>query len=146
MDVLSLIDKDIWGIDPFFHTANKMLNKTGIHDIKIDLIEHADRFEVKANLPGVSPECIKTTFDLMRNTLTISVNRFEEKNTAGSGEVPPSVHFRERSSFSLSRVIPFKHGSVAGEKITAKHDNGVLELTLPKTNDDRKQVLDIKIS
>jgi len=145
MDILNLIDKDIWGVDPFFHTANKIFNKPGGHDIKIDLIEHVDHFTIKANLPGVTVDCIRVNFDLVRHTLNISVVENMEKSEVASGD----VHFRERSSFLTSRIIPFKQGSVDVTDIGAKYEDGVLELNVKKINEginDKNQFVEVKVT
>lgn len=147
MDVLGLIDKDIWGIDPFFHTANRALNKAGGHDIKVDLIEYEDHFNIKVSLPGVPAECVKVKFDTTKSTLTVSVDQTIERER--EAEPPGNVHFRERSSFSTCRVIPFKHGSVVHESITAKCNDGLLTINIDKVKDSGQEnahVFDIKIN
>lgn len=145
MDSLGLIDRDIWGVDPFFHTAAKLLNKPSSGGITIDLVEQVDHFDVKANLPGFAKENVNVEYDSRRDTLTISVQQTSERER----EDPNTgiTHFKERSEIKSSRVIPFKHGSVDPNSIDAKYENGVLAIKLSKRIDleDNKN-LSIKIN
>jgi HSP20 family protein len=145
MDVLGLIDRDIWGIDPFFHTTNRILNKADGHDIKVDMIEYEDHFTVKVNLPGVPSEYINVKFDTAKFTLTISV----DQNTEREAEAPVNVHFRERSSFCTSRIIAFEHGSIKPESVVAKSSDGLLTINVDKVavvGPQNSHVIDVKIT
>lgn len=128
MDVLGFIERDIWGVDPFFNTTGRYSN-----GIKIDLIEHTDHFQLKADVPGVTTENIRVVYDLKRDTLYIhSDQTTESKKTCDQG----IMHFNERNEVSSCRMIPFKHGIVDHSKIEAKHEDGVLQVTLKKYSID----------
>lgn len=147
MEALGLIDRDIWGVDPFFHTAAKLLNKPSAGGIKVDLVEHVDHFIVKADVPGFTKENVKVDYDSKRDTLTISVEQTTEREGEDVG-VPGLMHFKERNEIKSSRVIPFKHGSVEPSQIEAKYEDGVLSVTLNKRVDTNRENgnLSIKIN
>lgn len=146
MEALGLIDRDIWGVDPFFHTAAKLLNKPSAGGIKVDLIEHTDHFDIKADMPGFTKENVNVDYDSRRDTLTISVQQTTESDVAH--DIPGLMHFKERSEIKSSRIIPFKHGSVDPGQIVAKYENGVLTVKLNKRveTDHEDENLSIKIN
>ena len=89
----------------------------------VDIFENDKEITLLADMPGVASEDI--SIDLNDNVLSISgeVKPFEEKD-----ESDVLVEFeigRYTRQFSLSEVID-------QGKIEAKHEDGVLRLTLPK--------------
>lgn len=92
---------------------------------KTDIKEEDGKYVLEADLPGFEKENIKLGVD--NDILTISAERHsehEDKNKAGS-------YIRcERSYGSYSRS--FDVSAIDSEKITAKYENGVLTLDMPK--------------
>jgi HSP20 family molecular chaperone IbpA len=89
----------------------------------VDIFESDRQITLLADMPGVAPEDI--TIDLNENVLSIAgeVKPFEEKN-----ESDVLIEFeigRYSRQFTLSEVVD-------QGKIEAKHQDGVLRLTLPK--------------
>lgn len=90
----------------------------------VDIYETDDSVVVKAELPGLTREQVDV--EIRDRVLTLRGERKVEKDVKGE-----SYHRMERAygsflrSFSLPSVVD-------EEKITAKLDNGVLEITLPK--------------
>jgi HSP20 family protein len=90
----------------------------------IEVVEKADKFLIKVELPGVKEEDINIS--LVGNTLTIE----GEKET--ESEVEKKGYYYTESSyggFSRSMTIP---STVDASNIEANCDKGVLEITLPK--------------
>ncbi len=81
----------------------------------VDIYENKDEILIVADLPGVATEAL--TINLDREQLTIDARR--EKGPAGD----EAVDYR--------RVFVVPHG-VDADKISAKLQNGVLRLALPK--------------
>ena len=127
MESIGLIDRDIWGVDPFYHTATKIFNKP----IKIDLEELPDRFYLRADVPGLDKGGVTVEYDSNRDTLTIIVVGDVITNNA-----PGLIHFKERDDVGSTRVIPFQRGVVDKDGIDAKCNNGVLTITLNKYIDN----------
>ena len=91
----------------------------------VDVFEKEDRFVVKAELPGMKEEDIDVS--VVGDTLSI---RGEKKTET---EVKKEDYYRsERSYGSFYRSIRLPSG-VDADKIEAGFENGVLELTLPKS-------------
>jgi HSP20 family protein len=93
----------------------------------IDVIEKDDKFIVKAELPGMDEEDIDVS--ATGDTLTI---KGERKTESEVDECEYYLCERSYGTFMRSMVLP---SSVDSEQIEAKYENGVLEVTLPKTKE-----------
>ncbi len=90
----------------------------------IDIFEKDNKFVVKAELPGMNEEDIDVS--VVGDTLTIK----GEKKT--ESEVKDKDYYRsERSYGSFMRSISLP-ATVNADKIEAKYEDGVLEVSLPK--------------
>lgn len=90
----------------------------------IDVVEEADKFSVKVELPGVKEEDVNVS--ITGDTLTIEGEKRAESEVKRTG-----YYYSETSygSFSRSITIP---STIDTGKIEADYDKGVLEITLPK--------------
>ena len=134
------------GLIPFNRRNNNGLTRTGFEDFynmlddffsdglvpgrsllrdtfKLDIVEKDDEYLVEAELPGVKKEEIDLNID--NEQLCISVNR-----TAESGNESKNFVHRERRSSSMSRRVRLQGAKL--DEITAKLDEGVLIVTIPK--------------
>ena len=96
------------------------------HPMKVDVREEDDRFVLEAEIPGVKKENLKV--EAHDGTLTISAE-YNAETEAKDAESDRYV-YRERRTGSLSRS--FNIEGIREEDITAKFENGVLTLNLPK--------------
>lgn len=92
--------------------------------IKADIKENENEFVIDAEIPGVNKEDIK--LDLKDDRLTISVEKTEE-----SKEEKNNYIRRERRYGSTSRS--FSVQNVKAEDVSAKYENGILTIVLPKS-------------
>lgn len=91
----------------------------------VDVFEKDDRFVVKAELPGMKEDDINVS--VVGDTLSIK----GEKKT--ETEVKDEDYYRcERSYGTFYRSIPLP-SNIDANKIEASFDDGVLEVTLPKS-------------
>ena len=90
---------------------------------RTDIRDAGDKFILEAELPGFKKEDIQ--LDLKDGILTISAQHSDENEEKGSSYIR-----RERRYGSFSRS--FDVSGIQEDHITAAHNNGVLELTLPK--------------
>jgi len=102
----------------------------------LDLVETDTALEVRMDVPGVKPEDIDV--QLSGNLLTIAGKRSEEKEENGK-----TYHRVERSygSFSRSLTLPC---NVKDEKVDAKIEEGVLRVTLQKTDDAKTRKIKVQ--
>jgi HSP20 family protein len=91
----------------------------------LDVFEKENKLVVKAEIPGMKEEDIDVS--VVDNTLTIKGERNAET------EVKDEDYYRcERSYGSFFRSVPLP-SAVDASKIEANYEDGVLEVTLPKT-------------
>ena len=94
-------------------------------------------FVVKAELPGIDPKDIDIS--LSEGVLTIRGEKRQEKEEKDEG-----YHLVERSYGSFTRSIRLPR-EVQNEKINASYKNGVLKITLPKSEEAKKKEIKIKV-
>ncbi len=97
----------------------------GSGSFPLDLSESADSFEVRASLPGGKPEDIDIT--VRGDTLTIrGESKAEEERTDQNWLVRES----RAGAFQRTVILPTP---VDSDKVEARCENGMLVLTLPKS-------------
>lgn len=103
--------------DEFFRSGE-------LAEFKTDVTDEGDHYLLEADLPGFRKEDIRLSLD--GDTLTV---RAERHSNVEKKEKDKVVRV-ERSYGSYSRS--FDLTGIQADGITAKYDNGVLQLTLPK--------------
>jgi HSP20 family protein len=104
--------------------------------MRIDLKEDDKQFVVTAELPGVKKEDIKVSIEGNQVSLSAEVKR--EKDVKEGEKVLRSERYHGR----VARTVLLDE-SVDQAKASARYDNGVLELTLPKTQQTTSKLLEI---
>lgn len=107
----------------------------------VNIKENADEFRIEVAVPGMRKEDFKVDFNNGR--LTISSEK-QQENVEKEGE---KVTRREFSYQSFQRSFTIPENVVNAEKISARYENGILHLTLPKREEVKpKPALQIAIS
>jgi HSP20 family protein len=101
-----------------FSTTNSTLPAVNIR-------ENDESFMIEMAAPGLSKENFKVNLD--RNRLVISSELSEEKNVGDE-----KYSRREFSYQSFQRSFALPEGTVDGDKISAKYNNGILIVSIPK--------------
>lgn len=120
-------------IDNFFRRENFF--GTGWSP-NIDIAESDDDIIVKAEIPGVDPKEIDIS--ISGDTLTIRGEKKEEKENKGM-----HYHRVERSYGSFTRTIDLP-APVMTDKVVAKDNHGVIEITLPKMEEAKTKKITVK--
>ena len=96
----------------------------------VEINESNDAFMISTDLPGIEKSDIEVKVE--ENTLILIANRYIDKSDNNE-----KIHYNERrfGTFSRSFKLP---KTVKEEKITAKLDNGVLSIVIPKAEDTIK--------
>jgi HSP20 family protein len=118
-------------IDRFF---NESMTRSGGSSYsfvpRVDIIEDEKAYEIHVAVPGMNKEDFK--LDLHDNVLTVSGER---KQTRDRKEHNFYSFETQYGTFSRAFSLP---ENIDAAKISAKYNNGILEVTLPK---DEKKVL-----
>ena len=102
----------------------------------MDVSETGHAIVVNVDLPGLSREEIKVNVD--KDVLTIHGEKRHE-----SGKEEKRFHRMERTCGSFKRSFTLPSGVDTG-KISAVYTDGVLTLTLPKTEEARPKEIEVK--
>lgn len=118
--------------DPFdsmfsrFMAPMRKAMEDGSLDIKLDVTEADGMYKVRADIPGVKKDDINVRID--GNVIQIDAEARKEKETKESGG---KVLRSERWEGAVSRTFSVAQ-DVDEAKVTAKYEDGVLTLELPK--------------
>ena len=103
---------------------------------KVDVVEESKQFVVKVDIPGVDPKDINVSLD--HNNLTIK----GEKETEHKEKKDNYVRYeRSKGSFYRRIMLP---DVVDGDKITAKGKDGVLVITIPKSDKGTTRKIEVQ--
>jgi len=102
----------------------------------IDVIEKDNQFIFVADVPGVEPKDIEISVN--KNILTIKGERETEHKEKQDNFIR---YERSKGSFYRQFTLP---DTVDAEKINAKAKNGVLEITIPKTNKSISRKIEVE--
>jgi HSP20 family protein len=114
-------------INPFTSTLGKT-SRSAMRGIPTDFVEKQDHFEVYADMPGVTKEDIK--LDVDGDVLTFGIEQKEEKEEH-KDEAGMKWHRVERSSQYQRRAMRLPENADM-DKLSAKYENGVLIVNVPK--------------
>lgn len=147
---MSLIRKrDLW--DPFElmtdlqHDLNRVFGRSLLKgngwsktfEPEVDVIEEKDSFLVKADIPGIKKE--ELDIKVEGKFLTIKGERKEEKETKEK-----NYYASERFYGAFTRVIELPT-DVKADQVKAMYKDGVVEITLPKTESAKAKQVTVEI-
>jgi HSP20 family protein len=104
----------------------------------LDLYEDKDNLYVKVELPGMKREEIDVS--LHEGSLSISGERKSEQKHADA-EVYRAERFFGRFQRTVTLPTP-----VAADKVKAQYKDGILTITLPKTEEAKPKHIDVNVS
>jgi HSP20 family protein len=102
---------------------------------KVDIIDHDNEIEVWAALPGVKKEDLDVSIN--NQTITIRTSAKEEKKEEGK-------YFRReitRGEYQRTLSLP---GNVDDANAKASFKDGILTVTIPKTEKSKRKTIEIK--
>ncbi len=115
----------------FDDVEKKLYGKHAAHVMKTDVHAHDDHFEVVIDLPGFKKDEI--SLELENGYLTVSAAKGLDKEEA---DKKGTIIRKERYAGSMQRSF-YVGENVTTEDIHAKYENGVLQLTVPKKEEEK---------
>jgi HSP20 family protein len=103
--------------------------------IAADVLDNGTEIVVKANLPGARPEDV--SISILGDTLTIKAEIDEENEIRGATYLRRE---RRANSYFRSLTLPMP---VEAENADARFKNGVLTLTIPKSESVRPRIIKV---
>jgi HSP20 family protein len=129
-------------IDRLFETPLTELARTSQllsgWTMALDVFEDKDNFFVKAELPGVKKEQLEIS--LHEGSLSIS----GERKSEGKYE-DAEVHRAERFFGRFQRTVALPT-PVDADKVKAQYQDGILTITLPKTEEAKPKHIDVTVN
>jgi HSP20 family protein len=107
------------------------------HAPRVNILEGKEAYTVQVQAPGFDKKDLKV--EMVEDTLTIRGEHTEEENRE---DVRSTRREFERTAFERSFVLP---QSVQSDAIRAEYVNGVLQLTIPKTEESKPRTRSIII-
>jgi HSP20 family protein len=98
---------------------------------RLEVTERGNNYEVRADLPGAAKEDIAVEIDGARVSISAKANAHAEKKDGDR------LLYTERSHESYARSFELPH-AVDSATSSARFENGVLVLTLPKRDESAK--------
>ena len=124
--------------DSFFERGVRRTDEEGEWLPSLDVAETKNDVVVKAEIPGMDPKDIDIS--LTDGLLTIKGEKKQERE-----EKEKDYHLVERSYGTFTRSIRLPK-EVQRDKINASYKNGVLTVTLPKSEEAKRQEIKIKVN
>lgn len=109
----------------FMDWSNRNFSSTNTTLPSVNIKESSEDFEVEVAAPGLSKDDFK--IELNHNQLTVS----SEKKVENETKKGQQFNKREFSYQSFSRTFTLPN-IVDSDKITARYDNGILHIAMPK--------------
>lgn len=104
----------------------------------VEIDETPDEIHLQLEVPGL--EAKDLDIEVSENSVLIAGERKEESKTKEKGVVRSEFHYGK-----FERVIPLST-HVQNDKVKAEYKNGILALTLPKTEDEKHKVVKVEVS
>jgi len=119
--------------DSFDRFFNEMMNERRNDTFKLtnnfspscDIAEEGNNYVLKFDLPGVTKDQVKVEVD--KDQLIVRAERKDEKRTESKKKYLSEIYY---GSYVRSFTLP---NAMDEKKIEAKFENGVLTITVPKT-------------
>lgn len=119
--------------------ANLNFSDTNTTLPAVNVIENEDEFKIELAAPGMTKDDFK--INLEGNILTISSEKKEEKE-----DKKQNYTRREFSYLSFQRSFTLPEHSVDREKVAATYKEGILHIQIPKREEAKPKLREIKIS
>jgi len=126
-----LFESSLAGLSP-------VLQNLGDWAPALDIHEDKENYVVKVDLPGIRKEDVSVSFQ--EGCLTLSGERKIETKSGDAG-----VYHTERRVGRFQRTVTLP-AAVAADKVKAQYRDGVLTITLPKTEEAKPKQIDVSVN
>jgi HSP20 family protein len=122
--------------DRWTHTGNGESKGFG-YIPSVEMNETDEAVQLKLEVPGLEAKDLDV--EVMNDAVSIKGERKSETKTEEKGMIRSEFHYG-----SFARVIPLP-AHVQNDKVTAEYKNGILNLTLPKSEEEKKKIVKINL-
>lgn len=111
-------------------------NLTAMPSVEMD--ETAEEIHIKLEVPGL--EAKDLDIKVSETAVSIAGERKEETKTEEKGMIRSEFHYG-----TFERIVPLP-AHVQNDKTKAEYKNGILTLTLPKSEEEKHKVVKVEVS
>ncbi len=102
-----------------------------------EISETEDAIHLKLEIPGIEAKDLNV--EVTKDTVSISGERKEESKPSDNGVIRSEFHYGK-----FQRLIPLP-ARIQNTNVTADYKDGVLNLTLPKAEEEKNKVVKINL-
>ncbi|WP_041238330.1 Hsp20/alpha crystallin family protein [Gloeothece citriformis] len=130
-------------LDILQRQMNRLFDESFLSDTKengipaAEISETEDAIHLKLELPGIAKEDLD--IQVTKNAVSVSGERKEETKTETNGVTRSEFRYGK-----FSRVIPLPV-HVQNNNVTAQYKDGILTLTLPKSEEEKNKVVKVQV-
>jgi HSP20 family protein len=122
--------------DRWMHTGNGESKGFG-YIPSVEMKETDESVQLKLEVPGLEAKDLDV--EVMDDAVSIKGERKSESKTEEEGMIRSEFHYG-----SFARVIPLPT-HIQNDKVTAEYKNGILNLTLPKSEEEKRKIVKINL-
>ncbi|BAY48343.1 heat shock protein Hsp20 [Scytonema sp. HK-05] len=115
----------------------KEFNRSFIRVPAAELQETSDAIHLKLEIPGIEAKDLDVK--VTENAVSVSGDRKSETKTEDKGVTKSEFHYGK-----FQRVIPLP-SQIQNTNVTAEYKDGILNLTLPKTEAEKNKVVKVNL-
>jgi HSP20 family molecular chaperone IbpA len=136
---MAIVKWNRWGVPTIFDDENWLSQWSDQSNSPsgIDIYETEDAVIVEAQIPGIKEENVEVNIE--GNVLTINAN--QEETEEQKNEKKTVYKSTRQTSFNYSTNLP---RIVNPSKAEAELEEGVLKITIPKTEEDKPKKIEVK--
>jgi HSP20 family protein len=135
-DLQREIDRVFGEFFPSREGGDESTSRQAVWAPRTDLVETEDSYRLHLDVPGLSKEDLNINYK--DNQLTVSGERTSDRTEEGEEYVRVERSFGQfYRAFTLPRTVN-------AENITASYDNGVLTISVPKTEKEKSRQIEIQ--
>jgi len=124
---------------PWITTSRSPLERTP----QMDIVERGSGYEIAVAAPGANKDINVSVED---NNLNIEIVRdTSEKDADASDRAQIVSSHKGIQDYSFNRKISLEKASIETDKITSGYKNGILTITLPKSEVAQPKKIDVKV-
>jgi HSP20 family protein len=117
--------------------GNGSIPEGGVWAPAVDIYETGETFTVEAELPGIDPKDIDVAVD--EGVLSLRGERKLER------EVKEENYYRVERAYGVFQRAVRLPSDIDAEKVTAAYDNGVLRVTIPKSQPKKPKSITVTV-
>lgn len=134
-DILNDTFKSIFNA-PFYGAADSIMNPSN-YNPRVRITEDRDNFYIRMEMPGITKEDLK--INLENNVLSVSGTKRKEERKEDANLIMNEIYYGEFCrSFNISNDIKT-------DGIEAEFKDGVINISLPKVEEAKPVVKEIKV-